>query len=79
MPSGPEKANPVVPRVEVVRGEGGADRPARVTRGRLNPHPLESAVTKNLAVGDAVERHAAGEAEVRQPELRRRAHGSIAA
>jgi hypothetical protein len=41
--------------------EGGSDRAAG---GRLNSDVLEAAVAKDLAIGDAIERHAAGKAEV---------------
>ena len=42
----------------------GAERAAGIARGRLHPDVLERAVAQDLAVGDAVERDAAGEAEV---------------
>ena len=38
--------------------------PAGVARRRLNPDVFERAVAQHLAVGDAIERHAAGEAQV---------------
>ena len=41
-----------------------ADRPARVARRRLNPDAFERAVAQQLAVADAVERDAAGKAQV---------------
>ena len=56
--------------VQVIRGERGAYRPARVASGRLNPDSLKGAIPKDLAVGNAVERDASGETEVRQTEFR---------
>ena len=41
-----------------------AERAAGVARRRLNPDVLERPVAQNLAVADAVERHAAGHDEV---------------
>src|ERR1700724_955555 len=50
--------------VHVIGGERRADRAAGVARRRLDPHALETAVAQNLAVADAIERDAAGQAEV---------------
>src|SRR5207302_8630201 len=44
--------------------ERGANRAAGVTRRRLDPDPVELAVAQHLAVGDAIERHAARKAEI---------------
>ena len=48
----------------VIGGERRAERAAGIARGRLDPDVLELAVAQHLAVGDAIERHAAGEAEI---------------
>ena len=45
-------------------GQGGAQRPTGIPRRRLYPDVVEVAVAQDFAVGDAVQRHAAGEAEV---------------
>ena len=50
--------------VDVIRRERGAERAAGIARGRLDPDALEFAVAQHLAVGHAVERHAAGEAQI---------------
>ena len=44
--------------------ERGADRATGIARGRLHPDVLEGAVAQNLAIGDAIERDAAGETEI---------------
>ncbi len=44
--------------------QSGADRAAGVACGRLNPNPIDSSIANDLAVGDTVERHAAGETQV---------------
>jgi hypothetical protein len=46
-----------------------AERAAGIARRRLHPEPVEAAVAQHLAVGDAVERDAAGEAEVARAVL----------
>ena len=46
-------------------------RAGGVARGGLHPQPLEGAVAQDPAVGDAVQRHPAGQAEVRQAKLGR--------
>ena len=51
--------------------KGGADRAAGIARGRLYPDILEGAVAENFAVGDAIERDAASEAEIVDPMLAR--------
>src|SRR3970282_2497796 len=50
--------------VQVVRDQRRAERAAGVARGRLQPEAVVILPPQELAVGDAVERHAAGEAEV---------------
>ena len=45
-------------------GVGGAERAARVAGRRLHPQVAKGAVAQHLAVGHAVERHAAGHAQV---------------
>ena len=78
----PSRAPFSLPRLaleQVVGGERGAERAAGVARRRLDPDALERAVAQDLAVGDAVERDAAGEAQVLLPGLARRARGSGAA
>ncbi len=47
----------------VVHGEGRADRQARIARRRLNAHLLEGRRVENLAVGHAIESHAARQAQ----------------
>ena len=44
--------------------ERGAERAAGVARRRLHPNPFELAVADDLSVGDAVERDAAGQAQM---------------
>src|SRR6185312_4833058 len=56
---------------EVIGAECGADRAAGIARSRLNPDLLEGAVAQHLAVGDAVERDAAGKAEIGDAGLAR--------
>ena len=53
--------------MQVVGGERRAERAAGVAGRRLDPDALEPAVAQHLAVGHAVERDAAGEAEVLAP------------
>ena len=48
-----------------------AERAAGVAGGRLHPDVLEGAVAQDLAVGDAIERDAAGEAEIVEAVLAR--------
>src|SRR5262249_46636655 len=48
--------------VQVVDRERGAERAAGIARRRLHPDIAKSAVAQDLAVGDAIERDAAGEA-----------------
>ena len=50
--------------MQVVGGERRAERAAGVAGRRLDPDPLEPAVAQHLAVRHAVERDAAGEAEI---------------
>src|SRR5262245_34168588 len=49
----------------------GPDSAAGVAGGRLDPDVLERTVAENLAVGDAIERDAAGQAQVLEPVLAR--------
>jgi hypothetical protein len=53
----------------VVGGERRADRAAGVTCGGLDPDPVELAVAQHLAVGHAVQRHPAREAEIVRASL----------
>ena len=48
----------------VIGGKRRAHRAAGIARRRLDPDVVEVAVAQNLAIGDAIERHAAGKAEV---------------
>ena len=48
----------------MLRRERRAERAARIAGRRLDPDVLEGAVAQDLAVGDAIERDAAGEAEI---------------
>ncbi len=48
----------------VVGRQRGTDRAAGIARRRLNPDIVELAVAQHLAVGDAVQRDAAGEAQI---------------
>ena len=57
-----ELARPVLE--QMVGGQRRAERAAGIARGRLDPDPLELAVAQDLAVGDAVQRDAAGQAQV---------------
>ena len=52
------------PKVPVIGGERSTEGAAGVARGRLHPNALEGAVAQDLAVADAVQRHAAGQAQV---------------
>src|SRR5262249_49333927 len=45
------------------------DRAASVTGRRLHPDIRERAVAQDLAVGDAIERHAARQAQIVEPVL----------
>jgi len=54
----------------VVGVERGADGAAAVAGGRLHVELLERRLPEDAAVGDAVERDAAGERQPRQPRLR---------
>ena len=56
-----------------------AERAAGVAGRRLDPDLVEAAVAQDLAVGDAIERDAAGEAEIRLRRSRARASASAAA
>ncbi len=48
---------------------GDTQRTTGVARGRLDPQPLEGPLAQQPAVGDAVQRHAAGQAEVLEAGL----------
>jgi hypothetical protein len=61
--------------VDIVGGERRAERAAGIARGRLNPDIAEAAFAQHLAVGDTVERHAAGKTQVLDPGLGREAAG----
>ena len=54
---------------QVIGGERRAERATRIARRRLDPYSRETAVAQHLAVGDAVKRDAAREAEVRHAGL----------
>src|SRR5439155_23167656 len=58
------EARPV--EMAVPQREGDADRAARVTRGRLNPDLIEHLLATDASVADTVERHAAGQTQIRQ-------------
>ena len=64
---------------QVIGGERRPERAAGVAGRRLDPDPLEGAVAQDLAVGDAVERDAAGQAEIASARSRARAPGPAAA
>ena len=57
----------------VIGGERRAERAAGIAGRRLNPDVVELAVAQHLAVGHAVERDAAGEAQILRAGLGRRA------
>ena len=80
---GPEEARPASGRAcrrrcARCRGTGATppsaapDRAAGIAGRRLHPDVLEGAVAQDLAVGDAVERHAAGEAQIVERHARAR-------
>ena len=50
-----------------------ADRAAGIAGRRLNPDVVELAVAQHLAVGDAIQRHAAGKAQIARAGLGREA------
>ena len=54
----------------MIGGEGRAQRAAGIAGGGLDPDVVEAPVAQDLAVGDAVQRDAAGQAQVRHPGLR---------
>ena len=64
MPSSAPFARRALTKVLVVGGECCADCPPGITRRRLNPDALEGTVAQNLAVGDAIERDAAGKTQI---------------
>ena len=64
MPSGRSSTRRGWPLVQVIGRERRAERAAGVAGRRLDPDVLERAVAQHLAVGDAVERHAAGQAQI---------------
>ena len=64
---------------QVVGAQRRADRAAGIARRRLDPDALETAVTQDLAVRDAVERDAARQAQVALAGLARDARASCAA
>ncbi len=57
----------LLPKINMVGGLGGTQRPARVSGGGLNENILENSGLLNLAVGYAVEGHATRHAEVIGP------------
>lgn len=50
--------------VDVIAGQGGPQGAAGIACRRLNPDVVEDTFTQNLAVGDAIERHAAGQTQI---------------
>ena len=50
--------------IAVIGGVGRADRAAGIAGRRLHPDAVEQVLAQQLAVGDAVQRHAAGQADV---------------
>src|SRR5262249_61871323 len=56
---------PRMAEVLVVGRKRRADGPTSIARRRLDPNALEGAVAQHLSVSNAIERHAAGEAQVR--------------
>ena len=56
----------------MIDGQRRAHRPAGIAGSGLNPDSPESAVAQNFSVGDAVQRDAAGQAEVFERRSRRR-------
>ena len=50
-------------------GQRRPERAPRIAGSGLNPEPLERPLAEQPAVGHAVERHATGQAEVRQARL----------
>ena len=64
---------------DVIGRQRRAHRAAGIAGRRLDPDVLEMAVAQNLAVGDAIERHAAGQAQVSRPGLLARGCASSAA
>ena len=58
--------------MNVIGGQRGPERAARVARRRLDPDALELGVAQHLAVGDAIERDAAGKTQVLRTGFRRR-------
>ena len=50
--------------LRVPGGKSGSQRAARVARGGLNPDALENSFAQEAAVGHAIERHAAGHAQI---------------
>ena len=65
--------------VIVIGHKRGAERAAGIARGRLHPDLLEFAVAQDFAIGDTIERHAAGQAEIPLRIFRRQtaSEGSI--
>ena len=48
----------------MIGAQGGAQRAAGIAGRGLHPDALEDVRSQQLAVGDAIQRHAAGQAEV---------------
>ena len=55
----------------MVGGKRRAERAAGIAGRGLHPYPVEFAVAKNFAVGDAVERDTAGKAQIAGTGFRR--------
>ena len=79
MPSRPAVDLTRTAEMQVVGGERGTERAAGVAGRRLHPDALELAVAQDLAVGDAVERDAAGQAQIADADRSAPARASCAA
>ena len=56
----------------MIGGKRRTERAAGIAGGRLNPDVFETPVAQHLAVGDAIERHAAGETQIALAGFRRK-------
>src|SRR5204862_5348429 len=63
--------------IPVPQRERDTDRPARVAGGRLNPDPIERPFAQDASVADAIERHAAGQAQIAEAGLAMRERGHL--
>ena len=62
----------------VTGGKRRAERAAGIAGCRLNPDFVETAVAQHLAIGDAIERDAAGETKIARSSFPPRARASSA-